>query len=934
MANDHFDVDEVGLDSTAGEHRGWSPSSTTRRQAKIVKSILAGHLRMELMTAGGREAFLAEHEACFAGGDYGSILHAVIREYYDTYGRNEDKLKRLKPLLRLVLGKYPSLLDSQNPMGETTLQFAIRKRLSQMTRLLCSCAPARAVAALEACGVGGRTCLHAAIHHELDLDAIHHVLSICRPALLVCADDAGDTPLHLAVRYPDMRPRARARPVDESPGAIKDERTPAASQHALRGTPRAWPGATRPSARDCQDETGSGDVLLGFMQRILPAIISDQPYSSTHVLDLVKDLVQRNDAALGVKNHHGRTPYLERVHQTNRFGVRKTPEAAHDRPKEIWSAADSRPPSEPVDSTARYMLEYCVREFSPEKASACLYEPGQERHVTFDLSTLSQRSITTDYLRRLSMHVRLESVLKYVALPRLRVDTALDPGDSRTSSCFGDEGAGSRGRSDLLLVFEWLRRQGVGRIFKVSVEDDQDPPHSDAAIEAALRGFDVEIWDWKRPDLSADVICNSTAKASEIFLYSSGNNAVLAGWASPHTLSDRCKFPELRRIHLFVQKARRQGWEDAGRLAAYTEHFKASVARQTNNRVQISQYAWDARVSSAGAAGSTSDVAPPSISWHDCVSSLAKLLRTVARSRRKGAVKIAILDDGVDLLCEGLNVSIGDGASFDGPEATSSPWFISSSPGSRGTCMAAVVGNLCPESQLYIAKITAAGDGNGDKVASAASAARAIEWAMSRRVDDGGVIMFTAAPDADDPRAELACPIRSQRCITIGACDDAGAPLWPQARGSAMANFFVPGKDVAVPGAGAGRRATVSGSAFAAAAACALAGVLILCLRCINWPVDARLVRRAFKALAGDGKFVRVHDFLHRRLGMHLERARRGAVAAPGPDPPRQAGRLDLSASAWDRGCVEAALRAMFEHLLVSRPDAEPTPSRLDGHAG
>jgi len=82
------------------------------------------------------------------------------------------------------------------------------------------------------------------------------------------------------------------------------------------------------------------------------------------------------------------------------------------------------------------------------------------------------------------------------------------------------------------MVFSWLRRMGVRRILRVTVDDDQDPPHSDTIIEDALKSFDIEIWDWKRFDLCIDTILNASPGVREVSLYSTGNLAVLRDWSS------------------------------------------------------------------------------------------------------------------------------------------------------------------------------------------------------------------------------------------------------------------------------------------------------------------------------------------------------------------------------------------------------------------
>lgn len=91
-------------------------------------------------------------------------------------------------------------------------------------------------------------------------------------------------------------------------------------------------------------------------------------------------------------------------------------------------------------------------------------------------------------------------------------------------------------------------------IVKVRVVDG-DVPHADASIVEALYGFNVKMWDWKRVDLCSDVIYESSPVIKEVSVYSSGNNAVLMGWASEDGLGNREKFPWVRfeKTHLPVQ---------------------------------------------------------------------------------------------------------------------------------------------------------------------------------------------------------------------------------------------------------------------------------------------------------------------------------------------------------------------------------------------
>lgn len=92
------------------------------------------------------------------------------------------------------------------------------------------------------------------------------------------------------------------------------------------------------------------------------------------------------------------------------------------------------------------------------------------------------------------------------------------------------------GRQDMCDVFQWLRDCGVSSIMTVRVIDYGDVGHSDEAIEKCMKGFGVRSWNWYRLDLPCDVILTSAKEVKDVALCSSGNNAVLAGWASPSGL--------------------------------------------------------------------------------------------------------------------------------------------------------------------------------------------------------------------------------------------------------------------------------------------------------------------------------------------------------------------------------------------------------------
>jgi len=85
----------------------------------------------------------------------------------------------------------------------------------------------------------------------------------------------------------------------------------------------------------------------------------------------------------------------------------------------------------------------------------------------------------------------------------------------------------------------------VRSIVEVFVEDDGQPCSTDEAIEAALKGFEVQRLHWKRIDIPSDVFHNSTSVLRVVSLYWSGDVPVLERWSSPEWLSNEKKFPEV-----------------------------------------------------------------------------------------------------------------------------------------------------------------------------------------------------------------------------------------------------------------------------------------------------------------------------------------------------------------------------------------------------
>lgn len=159
---------------------------------------------------------------------------------------------------------------------------------------------------------------------------------------------------------------------------------------------------------------------------------------------------------------------------------------------------------------------------------------------------------------QLARHLTFEDTLRYVALPKLHIEDPkdhLDIEDGRRDSALTPPGSTPpstsshrrevsphpdsykphqqecSGLNDADIIFQWLWENNVRRIFRVVVIDDGDPPHSNQVIEKALVRFQIEVWDWKKIDMDSETIYRAAKDARIVYLYTSGNSAVLRGWA-------------------------------------------------------------------------------------------------------------------------------------------------------------------------------------------------------------------------------------------------------------------------------------------------------------------------------------------------------------------------------------------------------------------
>lgn len=134
--------------------------------------------------------------------------------------------------------------------------------------------------------------------------------------------------------------------------------------------------------------------------------------------------------------------------------------------------------------------------------------------------------VTPEFLAYLR-DIKFEPYLQYVYIPNLRVHDVSNP------ELEAEEWWDSHSRKDFVYIFRWLKDdRKVRRILSIYVEDDPSNPHSDEAIEQALQTFNVEVWNWVKPDICSDTILAAAQNVRDLTLYWNGNRAVLKSWAA------------------------------------------------------------------------------------------------------------------------------------------------------------------------------------------------------------------------------------------------------------------------------------------------------------------------------------------------------------------------------------------------------------------
>ncbi|QPC72231.1 hypothetical protein HYE68_002983 [Fusarium pseudograminearum] len=399
---------------------------------------------------------------------------------------------------------------------------------------------------------------------------------------------------------------------------------------------------------------------------------------------------------------------------------------------------------------------------NPNTAIQFLYgDNEQETQIGFEFppkipktpNAINFRDFTKSY-----ESLKFDKVLQHVEFRQMTVKSPPVKRPDWTDS----EGRAGAGRKDVYYFFRWLsKKKSVENIIHLIVEDGHSISHSDEAIEESLKDFNIEILDWRKPDLDPMTLQSACRNSDlrEVHLWWDGNNAVLRAWSEPDGLF---KITTLQIIHLHETK---KNIESSHRTKARIESFKTRIrehrakvlqplechhyepyeqhtsrpqgqmpTEQTEQRARIDPYQWLSVMDrfSDGIA---------SLEPLECFPGEDEYLKhpSLPAELRKD-VKVALIDDGVNFMHKSLAENMDGGKSFDreyddgyrpGPREP----FHGSATG-HGTCMAYMIRRVCPRVKIFGCRLNVLrGNVDGKASFTAKSAADAVEYAVARKFD-------------------------------------------------------------------------------------------------------------------------------------------------------------------------------------------------------
>ncbi|KUI69258.1 Major intracellular serine protease [Cytospora mali] len=226
------------------------------------------------------------------------------------------------------------------------------------------------------------------------------------------------------------------------------------------------------------------------------------------------------------------------------------------------------------DEVKKFLKKHYLRARGHDVALDILYGKNKatEKSISFDLSEYCK--LTGNEINTHITILNFENILQYVEIPKVSANE-----EDNKPKVKGNRGLfktdDGEGRTELESVFKKLKSKGVSTILKVTVDDLEQPAHSDWAISKALEGMNVEVWNWKTTDVCPDMICRVAPDLVEVHLYWTGRNAVLRGWSEEEGL------PRLRKLRKVVMHVLEGCLDSREHIDENIQAFRNRLIKQT-----------------------------------------------------------------------------------------------------------------------------------------------------------------------------------------------------------------------------------------------------------------------------------------------------------------------------------------------------------------
>ncbi|KAL1640281.1 hypothetical protein SLS58_007097 [Diplodia intermedia] len=843
----------------------------------------------------------------------GCLLHKIAR-------CDRTSIGTLKPLIQYLIENHSHLMKHKNTDGKTPLQLAIQCGVDELVKAMCDAVNAEELDTILSIPDSSKSnCLHNAMRvkrrnaRDIALDLIGRVQN---KALFTTRNQDEHTPLHIAVEYErctEKQLNIVRKLVDTCYEALdvnvlsEDSRQISVYRHHQDTRQNYLARQNKIEGRqEGNMEKGqrekyqpSSKVLANLSAPQAPnqslrrgSLISGKKpeKNSAAVSDFEPQLLGRKktfvETDVGGNSVHGDLQIAgvsgkvgnPLLHIPGAQAQASAPETQKKDDEARRKKKEKEKMTEKWANEVRDLLKISfmrTRE-DHEAMVSFFYGPIQEKELFFSL--VDGPSKCNEEMLKNVQYAEFEDTLQYVELPRLELEKPDDvPAKFRGRVAPKD----GKGRNDYPFIFDWLQKKGVDRILKLYVDDSEEPSHSEETIENALEKFRiVQLWDWKKFDLSSETILKAAKDVEEVWLYWSGNNAVLRSWSEPDGLN---ALRSLRKVKVFETQFRsldlvsetdtQKGLETRKRvmrnLNAFSERLKqnrgrirtkakedaanakkraeeSSVETTVEDRpapippeitVEIER---DSGVQRRHGFGTGLPATPgPSQDQHKWLSYMDKfadfhqrleLDDTASASLRP--ITVALIDDGFDIGERELAGKIIGGRSFCRSNSKNhhAAYFVTL--GGHGTVMA----------KLICRAVRAAIDKKVDVISMSWTIDKPntnnVETArLEAALDDAfkkDILLFCAASD-QGPVVRATYPAASGRCIRIGAARASGQE-YELVGGASSVDFLFPGHNV-VPGQTSeldlrlDKGSLLSGSSVATALAAGLAALVLHCVQ-------------------------------------------------------------------------------------------------------